>query len=230
MGSGRSHEAATAMFRRAAAQQTSQFSALHRREWPTALKKGAGTDRRRADCTVESRGRGGPRRTVSVSDMWVVLIKPARVSAEKAASLQAQAQAQAEQAEINRLLVALGDADSGTAALVQAAAKDFGFAFPGPNDPRSLDPTSGLARPADEVPNPMSLDGLIQQGIVRDNDMAHEWHLGHRLAGRAPRANARRGTCSSTLMVSSCSTFPRPNECRTPASSASGCSSPPTSR
>ena len=29
--------------------------------------------------------------------------------------------------------------------MVQAAAKDFGFALPGPNDPRSLDPTSGLA-------------------------------------------------------------------------------------
>jgi len=46
---------------------------------------------------------------LAVSDMWVVLIKPARVSAEKAASLQAQAKA--EQAEINRLLVALGDAE-----------------------------------------------------------------------------------------------------------------------
>ena len=106
---------------------------------------------------------------LSVSDMWVVLIKPARVSAEKAASLQAQAK---RQAEINRLLVAVGDADNGTAEMVQAAAKDFGFALPGPNDPRSLHPTSGLARPADEVPNPMSLEGLIQQGIVRDNDMA----------------------------------------------------------
>jgi hypothetical protein len=65
---------------------------------------------------------------LSVSDMWVVLIKPARVSAEKAASLQAQAQT--EQKEINRLLVAVGDADNGTAEKVQAAAKDFGFAVP----------------------------------------------------------------------------------------------------
>ena len=56
--------------------------------------------------------------------------------------------------------------------MVQAAAKDFGFALRGPNDPRSLDPTSGPAGPADEVPNPMSLNGLIQQGVVRDNDMA----------------------------------------------------------
>jgi hypothetical protein len=79
--------------------------------------------------------------------MWVVLIKPARVSAEKAASLEAQAKA--EQTEINRLLVALGGADNGTAAQVQAAAKKFGFALPGPNDPRSLDPNSGFTQPAD---------------------------------------------------------------------------------
>ena len=139
--------------------------------------------RRGGRCPVEGAGTIGGARTallnhadevdrgeLSVSDMWVVLIKPARVSAEKAASLQAQAKA--EQAEINRLLVALGDADSGTAAQVQAAAKNFGFALPGPNDPRNLDPNSGFAQPADQVPNPMTLNGLIQQGVVRDNDMA----------------------------------------------------------
>jgi hypothetical protein len=70
------------------------------------------------------------------------------------------------------LLVALGDADNNTAAQVQAAAKNFGFALPSPNDPRSLDPNSGFAKPADQVPNPMTLNGLIQQGVVRDNDMA----------------------------------------------------------
>lgn len=106
----------------------------------------------------------------SVNDQWVVLIKPARVSAEKAASLQAQAQT--EQKEINDLLVAVGEADNGTAAKIQAAAKTFGFALPGPDDPRSLDPNSGLAQPADEVPNPLMLDGLIQQGVLRDHDMA----------------------------------------------------------
>lgn len=155
------------MFRRAT-NKTSQFT--HYTEGvATALKTGSGSIGA-ARTSLLTHAQELDRGELSVSDMWVVLIKPARVSAEKAASLQAQAKA--EQAEINRLLVAVGDADNGTAAKVQAAAKDFGFTLPAPGDPRSLDPNSGLARPADDVPNPMSLEGLIQQGIVRDNDMA----------------------------------------------------------
>lgn len=164
---GPAHKAATEMFRRAT-DTTSQFS--HYTEGvATALQKGAGTIGG-ARTALLNHADEVDRGELSVTDMWVVLIKPARASAEKAASLQAQAKA--EQAEINRLLVELGDADNGTAAQVQAAAKNFGFALPGPNDPRSLDPTSGFAQPADQVPNPMTLNGLIQQGVVRDNDMA----------------------------------------------------------
>ena len=33
-------------------------------------------------------------------------------------------------------------------------------------------PGPGMAPPGDEVPNPMTMTGLIQQGVVRDNDMA----------------------------------------------------------
>jgi hypothetical protein len=164
---GPAQKAATEMFRRATG-TTSQFS--HYTEGvAAALSKGAGAiggARRALLHHADEVDRG----ELSVSDMWVVLIKPARVSAEKAASLQAQAKA--EQVEINRLLVAFGDADNGTVAQIQAAATNFGFALPGPNDPRSLEPNSGLAQPADQVPNPMTLNGLIQQGIVRDNDMA----------------------------------------------------------
>jgi hypothetical protein len=164
---GQAHKAATEMFRRAT-DTTSQFS--HYTEGvAAALQKGAGTVGG-ARTALLNHADEVDRGELSVSDIWVVLIKPARVSAEKAASLQAQAKA--EQTEINRLLVALGDADSSTAAQVQAAAKDFGFALPGPNDPRSLDPNSGFAQPADEVPNPMTVNGLIQQGVVRDNDTA----------------------------------------------------------
>jgi hypothetical protein len=155
------------MFRRATA-KTSEF-AHYTEGVATALKKGAGSIGG-ARTSLLSHADEVDRGELSVSDMWVVLIKPARVSAEKAASLQAQAKAA--QAEINRLLVAVGDADNATAEAAQAAAKDFGFALPGSNDPRSLDPNSGLARPADEVPNPMSLEGLIQQGVARDSDMA----------------------------------------------------------
>lgn len=165
--SGPAHDAATAMFNRAT-RQTSRL-AHYADGVAAALTSGGGTIGG-ARTSLLNHANEVDHGELSVSDMWVVLIKPARVSAEKAASLQAQAQT--EQKEINRLLVAVGDADNGTAEKVQAAAKDFGFALPGPNDPRSLDPTSGLAKPADEVPNPMSLDGLVQQGIVRDNDMA----------------------------------------------------------
>jgi hypothetical protein len=164
---GPAHKAASAMFVRAS-DTTSQFS--HYTEGvAAALSKGAGTIGG-ARSALLNHADEVDRGELSVTDMWVVLIKPARVSAEKAASLQARAKA--EQVEINRLLVALGDADSGTAAQIQSAAKNFGFALPGPNDPRSLDPNSGLAKPADQVPNPMTLNGLIQQGVVRDNDMA----------------------------------------------------------
>lgn len=164
---GPAHKAASAMFGRAT-DATSQLS--HYTEGVAdELSKGAGTIGG-ARSALLNHADEVDRGELSVSDLWVVLIKPARVSAEKAASLQAQAKA--EQAEINRLLVALGDADNGAAAQIQSAAKDFGFALPGPNDPRSLDPNSGFAKPADQVPNPMTLNGLIQQGVVRDNDMA----------------------------------------------------------
>lgn len=165
--SGQAHEAATEMFRRATV-TTSQFT-QYTEAVATALRKGSGTIGG-ARTTLLDHADAVDAGELQVTDMWVVLIKPARVSAEKAASLKAQAEA--EQKEINALLVAVGDADNATSEAAQAAAKDFGFTLPGPNDPRSLDPNSGLAKPADEVPNPMTLDGLIQQGVVRDNDMA----------------------------------------------------------
>lgn len=105
-----------------------------------------------------------------VSDQWVVLIKPAEMSEEKAAALQRQAEA--EQVEVNRLLVAVGGADGGTAAAVQAAAKNFGFALPVPSDIGLGFPTTGPVQPADEVPNPLTMDGLTRQGIIRGEDMA----------------------------------------------------------
>lgn len=89
--SGQSHDAATAMFRRAA-QQTSQFT--HYTEGvATALKKGSGSIGG-ARTSLLNHADEVDRGELSVSDMWVVLIKPARVSAEKAASLQAQAKAE----------------------------------------------------------------------------------------------------------------------------------------
>ncbi|MGV0794343.1 hypothetical protein [Mycolicibacterium sp. XJ1819] len=165
--SGQAHDAATAMFGRAT-HTTSEF-AHYTEAVATALKKGSGSieDARAALLGHAEKVDAG---ALHVTDTWVVLIKPARVSAEEAASLLAQAEA--EQKEINRLLIAVGDADNATAESVQAEAQDFGFALPRPSDFPGLDPVSGAARPADDVPDPMTLNGLIQQGVVRDNDMA----------------------------------------------------------
>jgi hypothetical protein len=164
---GPAHKAATEMFRRAT-DASSKFS-HHTEGVAAALSKGEGTISATRIALLD-RADEVDRGELSVNDMWVVLIKPGRVSAEKAASLQAAAKA--EQEEINRLLTAVGDAYNTTAAQVQAVAKDFGFSLPAPDDPGSVFPGPGMAPPADEVPNPMTLNGLIQQGVVRDNDMA----------------------------------------------------------
>jgi hypothetical protein len=165
---GPAHDAATQMFRRAT-DASSTFS-HYTEAVAAALSKGA-VRISSARTALLNRADDVDRGELSVSDMWVVLIKPARVSAEKADSLQAAAQA--EQVEINRLLTALGDADSATASQVQAAAQHFGFTLPSPGDPASLFPGQGMAPPpADEVPNPMTLTGLTQQGVVRDSDTA----------------------------------------------------------
>ncbi|KUI15384.1 hypothetical protein AU191_06605 [Mycolicibacterium acapulense] len=165
--SGQAHDAATAMFRRAT-DTTSEF-AHYTEAVATALRKGSGSIGG-ARAALLGHAEAVDAGELQVTDMWVVLIKPARVSGEKAASLLAQAQA--EQKEINRLLTAVGDADNATAESVQAAAQNLGFTLPGPNDFPLLNPATGAARPADEVPDPMTLNGLIQQGVVRDNDTA----------------------------------------------------------
>jgi hypothetical protein len=164
---GPAHNAATEMFRRAT--DTSSTFSLYTEGVAAALSKGAVTISSARTALLDHADEVD-RGELSVNDMWVVLIKPARVTAEKAAQLQAQAIA--EQVEINRLLVAVGDADNTAAAQVQAAAKGFGFSLPDPGDPDNLFPGSGMAPAADEVPNPMTMIGLIQQGVVSDNDMA----------------------------------------------------------
>lgn len=162
---GHAHEAATGMFRRAT-NQTSDFAA-GAGAVGTALSKGDSTIGaarywllRAADDIDEGELR--------ITDQWVVLIKPARMSAQHAAELQHQAEH--DQAEINQLLLALGDADDGTAANVQAAAQKLGFTLPGPSDMASLFPQAP-SRPADEVPNPRTMQGLVQQGAIRGEDM-----------------------------------------------------------
>src|SRR5947208_2483265 len=94
--SGRSHEAATAMFRRAT-DRASTFK-NYTEAVAVALSTGSGSIGS-ARTALLRHADDVDKGELSVNDQWVVLIKPARVSAEKAASLQAQAQA--EQKEIN---------------------------------------------------------------------------------------------------------------------------------
>lgn len=102
-----------------------------------------------------------------VTDQWVVLIDPAEMSAEKAAKLQRQAEAA--QSEVNRLLVAVDEADGATRGRLLAvrASKGapFGQMVEGP--PKVLPPP-----PADDVPNPETEEGRKFQEIARAQDMA----------------------------------------------------------
>jgi len=165
---GKSHEAATAMFGRAT-QQAAQFDHYSDAE-AAALNKGdstIGAARHWLLRAADDIDAG----ELQVTDAWVVLIKPARMSAQKAAQLQEDAAK--EQAEVNRLLLAVGDADDATAAAMFAAGKDFDFQPPDRNSPfYGQDPGKHDVPPADEVPNPRTLQGLMQQGMVRDQDMA----------------------------------------------------------
>ncbi|WP_232315721.1 hypothetical protein [Mycobacterium celatum] len=163
---GQAHDAAMGMFRRAT-HQTSDF-ATGVGAVGAAVSNGdstIGAARYRLLRAADDIDQG----ELHVTDQWVVLIKPARMSAQHAAELQHQAEQ--EQAEINRLLLDVGDADDRTAANVQAAAQKLGFTLPGPNDMASIFPQSP-SRPADEVPNPRTMQGLIQQGNIRGEDMA----------------------------------------------------------
>lgn len=103
-----------------------------------------------------------------VSDQWVVLIRPGQMSAEKAENLQKLAMQ--EQGEINKLLLAVGEADDGAADAIQNAAKAYGFVPQQRGD--VFGSLSGLARPGDEVPNPFSTAGQLLQQVIRQQDMS----------------------------------------------------------
>lgn len=165
--SGDAHDAATQMFDRAG-KQAEAFSA-YTTAVGGALSAGAGTI-------------GGPRTALlgkadqidmtgqlNVSDQWVVLITGAQMTAEEAAALEKRAQA--EQVVVNGLLVKVGAADDKTADSLTAAATPHGFEAPNPMDPTSLLVPSA-PRPSDEVPNPSNPMGMLQQGTIRDLNMA----------------------------------------------------------
>ena len=164
--SGRSHDAAVAMFGRAS--RDASKVAEYANEVASALRHGSATigAARSALLNKADEVDQGP---LNVTDQWVVLIDPVRMSAEKLAQLQTLSEQ--EQAAINDMLTAVGNADDDTANAVVAAGGRFGFVQPGPmtSDPASmmLPPTQ---RPGDQVPNPKTPVGMLEQEAIRNGD------------------------------------------------------------
>ncbi len=162
---GPAHSAATEMFGRAK-DRTDTF-ARHTDAIATALEDGAGTIGSARTALLDKADAIDMTGQLHVSDQWVVLVKGGQMTAEQAAELEKRAQA--EQVTVNALLSAVGAADDQTADAVTAAAQKHGFALP---DPTSLDNLlPGVAKPGDDVPNPMTTTGLMQQAIIRDAEM-----------------------------------------------------------
>ena len=162
--SGAAHEAANEMFGRADA--VAQRFTAYTTAVAAALREGAGAlgGARAALLTKADQVDAGP---LNVTDQWVVLIDPVMVSEDEMATLRALALD--EQSEINRLLIAVGDADDATANAIVAAGRKNGLVEQSPHDLGGLLlPTA--QRPADEVPDPRNPVGMMAQGSVRSAD------------------------------------------------------------
>jgi uncharacterized protein YukE len=162
---GSAHDAATGMFDRA--HKTTTAFSDYTTAIGNALSEGAGWigNTRMALLNKADEIDSGE---LHVSDHWVVLIKPAAMSAEKVAELMERVKV--EQGIVNGLLLAVGEADDGTAAKVTAAAQPFGFVPPSPDGLGGM-MVPGVTKPADEVPNPRDHIGLFQQATIRGEDM-----------------------------------------------------------
>jgi len=106
---------------------------------------------------------------LNVTEGWVVVIDPGSQTSDQITELMKQVAI--EQATVNDLLVAVGDADSSTADKIVAAGKPFGFE---PSTPSGLPGLMipGAQRPADDVPDPHNPVGLMQQATLRGEEMA----------------------------------------------------------
>jgi hypothetical protein len=164
--SGRAHEAASAMFGRAS-RQASTFSA-YAKSVASALRTGADTiaPARSALLKAADQIDAGP---LNVTDQWVVLIDPVRMSAEDLAELEKLARS--EQESINRKLTAVGDGDNTTANAVVAAGGEFGFVEAGPPTDLGSMIVPVAQRPGDEVPDPRNPVGVVAQEAIRNGDM-----------------------------------------------------------
>lgn len=174
--SGRSHEAAAAMFTRAE-RDAVKFSG-YAGAVAAALSGGAesiGSTRRTLLAKADEVDAG----PLKVSDQWVVLVDPVFMSEEELAKLQDLAQE--EQGVINRMLIAVGDSDDATANAVVAAGHEFGYIEPGPATDLGglLLPTA--QRPPDQVPDPTNPLGVMGQEALRAADEQRKVREDHRI-------------------------------------------------
>lgn len=134
----------------------------------TALRTGAaaiGAARAALLARADEAGKG----PLSVTDQWVVVVDPVRMSADDFDELEKLAAA--EQDAINELLTAVGVADDDMAKAVTAAGARFGFVEAKPSgDPFAIPLTS--QQPQEQVPDPRDLIGMLQQQALRDADMS----------------------------------------------------------
>ena len=165
--SGQSQKAASAMFGRA--ERDASTFAAYAHDVAEALRRGSGTigPARAALLNKADQVDAGP---LEVTDQWVVLIDPVRMSAEDMAKLETLARS--EQEAINGMLTAVGDADDATANAVVAAGKSHGFVEAGaPTDLGSM-MAPVAQRPGDQVPDPRNPIGMVAQEAIRDGDMS----------------------------------------------------------
>jgi hypothetical protein len=155
------------MFGRAA-REASTFDA-YATDMASALQHGSATIGQARDALLRKADQvdAGP---FNVTDQWVVLIDPVRMTAEDFAKLEEQART--EQEAINAMLTALGDADDATANAVVAAGRNHGFAEAGPPADLGSMMVPVAQRPGDQVPNPRDPVGLIAQEAIRNGDMS----------------------------------------------------------
>ncbi len=165
--SGRAHDAATTMFRRAdteATQFRSYASAVS-----LALNMGSGSigSWRAALLAKADEVDAGP---LNVTDAWVVLIDPQTMTGEQASKMHALALA--EQNNINSLLISLGDADDQVTNSIAKAGNAFGYTDGGPPADVGAMMMSCDPRPGHQVPDPLTPLGQTQQEAIRDGDMS----------------------------------------------------------
>lgn len=151
------------------AERNATAFAAYARELAEALRHGSDTigPARAALLAKADQVDAGP---LEVTDQWVVLIDPVKMSAEEMAKLEELARS--EQEAVNRMLTAVGDADDTTANAVVAAGKSRGFVEAGPPTDFGSMMVPVAQRPGDQVPDPRNPIGVLAQEAIRNGDMS----------------------------------------------------------